>query len=148
MRVCVRVLHDSQSKQVFVVAHMSTYFAVASGLSKCAVTVLRVCGPRAFDALTSLTPGTPPVPPSPACFSLDVCAGARLPPPRQACVRWLKDPSTLQHVDQALVTCFPRPHSFTGEVRRHVTLCCCAVDSLCLSGRTRLSFTCMAALLW
>jgi tRNA modification GTPase len=73
-----------------------TIFARASADGIAGVAVLRISGPGAFTAVSALT-------------------GGRLPAPRQAVLRMLRDPADGTQVDQALVLLFPAPHSFTGE---------------------------------
>lgn len=72
-----------------------TIFAQATANGRAGVAVIRISGPRALTAARSL-------------------AGS-LPEPRAAALRWLSDPETGEHIDQALVLCFPGPSSFTGE---------------------------------
>ncbi len=71
-----------------------TIFARATGAGRAAVAVLRVSGPAAAAALTSLA-GTPPA-------------------PRRASLRRLHDAAG-EPLDQALVLWFPGPASYTGE---------------------------------
>lgn len=74
--------------------HGATIFAVASGVGRAAITVMRITGPR-------------------CCFILDrLCQ--RRPPPRVAALRGLRDP-TGDVLDRALVLWFPGPASYTGE---------------------------------
>ncbi len=73
-----------------------TIFAPSTALGRAGVAVIRVSGPRAGDALSALT-------------------GGALPPPRQAVLRRLVDPSDGEPIDRALVLWFPAPGSFTGE---------------------------------
>ena len=72
-----------------------TIFALSSGAPPAAIAVIRVSGPRAGAALIALY-GT-------------------LPPPRRATLGWLRDPSSGERIDRALLLWFPRPHSATGE---------------------------------
>ncbi|KKM19438.1 hypothetical protein LCGC14_1655660 [marine sediment metagenome] len=80
---------------------MDTIFALASARGKAGVSVIRISGPTARTGLASMV--------------------ANLPAPRIASVRPLisKDGAVLDH---ALVLCFERGHSFTGEetVELHV----------------------------
>src|SRR5947207_5562833 len=76
-------------------AARDTIYALSSAPGRAAIAVVRVSGPRAGDALRALT-------------------GEALPPPRMANVRQLKD-SSGESIDQALVLCFPKPASATGE---------------------------------
>ncbi len=74
---------------------LDTIFAQATAPGRAAVAIVRISGPRAFDALRRL--------------------GGGRPADRLASVRWLKDPHDGSAIDQALVLCFPGPGSFTGE---------------------------------
>lgn len=71
-----------------------TIFAQASAAGRAGVAVIRISGPRAFDAAEAL-------------------AGNR-PADRRAGLRWLRSRDGAR-IDQALVLCFPGPGSFTGE---------------------------------
>lgn len=72
---------------------MDTIYAQASGRGKAGVAVIRLSGPRAWEAVSALC--------------------GRLPAPRQAAVRLLRiGEDTL---DEALVLCFEAGRSFTGE---------------------------------
>ncbi|ATY33117.1 tRNA uridine-5-carboxymethylaminomethyl(34) synthesis GTPase MnmE [Sphingomonas psychrotolerans] len=73
---------------------MDTIFAVSSGAPPAAIAVLRLSGPRAFDA-AELLAGT-------------------LPEPRRAGLRALHD-ATGELLDRALVLTFPGPRSASGE---------------------------------
>lgn len=73
-----------------------TIFARASGQGKSGVAVYRVSGPDALEGLRLLT-------------------ASSFPPPRQVARRDLRDPSSGDLIDQAMVAVFPAPHSFTGE---------------------------------
>ena len=72
-----------------------TIFALASGAGLCAISVIRVSGPAADAALTSLC--------------------GKLPEPRRAARRKIRHPQTAVLLDQCLVLRFPGPASFTGE---------------------------------
>lgn len=72
---------------------MDTIYAQASGRGKAGVAVIRLSGPRAWEAITALC--------------------GRLPAPRQASVRLLKIEDEV--LDEALVLCFEAGRSFTGE---------------------------------
>ncbi len=74
----------------------STLFALSSGRPPAAISVIRVSGPQAFTALHSLT-------------------GGKLPAPRTAVLRTLRDPADHGVLDKALVIIFPGPASATGE---------------------------------
>src|SRR5690242_17116475 len=70
-----------------------TLFALSSGRPPAAIAVVRVSGPGAADALTAL--------------------GGKLPEPRRAALRRLREADTL--LDEALVLWFPGPNTETGE---------------------------------
>lgn len=72
-----------------------TIFAKASGGGQAAVAVVRLSGPRTAEVLSALTP--------------------RLPAPRMASLRRLRDPRSAEILDHALVLWFPGPRSYTGE---------------------------------
>jgi tRNA modification GTPase len=72
-----------------------TIFALSSGRPPAAVAVIRTSGPRAFAAAEAL-------------------CGA-LPSARVASLRTLRDPSTHEEIDRALVLRFDAPASATGE---------------------------------
>lgn len=73
-----------------------TIFAPATAPGRAGVAVIRISGKRAGDALTALT-------------------GKPVPPPRLATLLRLRDPSTRDLLDEALVLYFAAPASFTGE---------------------------------
>ena len=73
-----------------------TIFALASGPGTSGVAVVRISGPRAFEALEVLSKKT-------------------LPGARRAVLRELVDPATGARLDKALVLTFAGPASFTGE---------------------------------
>lgn len=81
---------------MFEAAQRDTIFALASGLGRTAVAVIRLSGPAARHVLESLLVGS-------------------IPQPRRAAVRRLHDPQTCDPLDQALVLWLPGPGSFTGE---------------------------------
>ena len=66
-----------------------TIFALSSGAPPAAIAVMRVSGPKAFDAIKAL-------------------AGL-LPEPRKASLRKLTDPLDGSLLDQALILVFPGP---------------------------------------
>ena len=72
-----------------------TIFALSSGRLPAAIAVVRVSGPQAGTALTTL--------------------GAKLPEPRKAVFRRLRRPQTKAILDEALVLWFPGPNTETGE---------------------------------
>lgn len=71
-----------------------TIFAVSSGFTAAAISVVRVSGPRARDCIASLSSWN---------------ASGR------TSLRWLRSPRTGALIDQALVLWFPGPGSATGE---------------------------------
>ncbi len=75
-------------------APAATIFALASGAGRAGVAVIRLSGPSAGAALSALA--------------------GRLPPPRWAALRRLRDAAGAA-LDDALVLWFPAPASFTGE---------------------------------
>ena len=72
-----------------------TIFALSSGRPPAAIAVVRISGPRARDGLAALAP--------------------KLPEPRRAALRRLRDPATQAIIDEALVLWFPGPNTETGE---------------------------------
>ena len=72
-----------------------TIFALSSGRLPAAIAVVRVSGPQAGAALTAL--------------------GGKLPEPRKAVFRRLRQPDTKAILDEALVLWFPGPNTETGE---------------------------------
>ncbi|MFL5156730.1 MAG: tRNA uridine-5-carboxymethylaminomethyl(34) synthesis GTPase MnmE [Microvirga sp.] len=72
-----------------------TIFATASGHGRAAVCLIRISGLESRTVLERMT--------------------ERMPEPRRAVVRTLKDPTTGEPLDQALVLWMPGPRSFTGE---------------------------------
>ena len=72
-----------------------TIFALASGAGLCAISVIRVSGPRSNAALASFC--------------------GPLPAPRRASLRKIHHPHSGDLLDQSLVLRFPGPESFTGE---------------------------------
>ncbi|MGO4524513.1 tRNA uridine-5-carboxymethylaminomethyl(34) synthesis GTPase MnmE [Microvirga sp. 2MCAF35] len=72
-----------------------TIFAIASGHGRAAVCLIRISGSESRAVLERMT--------------------GRLPEPRRAVVRTLKDPMSGEPLDQALVLWMPGPGSFTGE---------------------------------
>jgi len=73
-----------------------TIFALSSGRPPAAISVIRISGPEAHAAGEAL-------------------AGSPLPEARTAAVRELRDPSSRELLDEALVLRFDRPASSTGE---------------------------------
>src|SRR3546814_6110826 len=73
-----------------------TLFALSSGRPPAAISIIRISGPKACDAVSLL-------------------AGPALPSPRTAMLRTLRDPADGSTLDKALVIVFPGPHSATGE---------------------------------
>lgn len=74
---------------------VETIFAVASGQPPAAIAVMRISGPRAFDAAIAIAGGVPPV--------------------RTASLRPLCDPESGSLLDRALVLAFAGPSTATGE---------------------------------
>ena len=72
-----------------------TIFALSSGRPPAAIAVVRISGPRAGDALKTLT--------------------GRLPEPRRAGLVRVRDPASGEAIDEALALWFPGPNSETGE---------------------------------
>jgi tRNA modification GTPase len=72
-----------------------TIFALSSGRGPAAIAVVRISGPRAGEALKSLT--------------------GKIPAPRQAALARVRDPHSGDIIDEALGLWFPAPHSETGE---------------------------------
>ncbi|MAT34041.1 MAG: tRNA uridine-5-carboxymethylaminomethyl(34) synthesis GTPase MnmE [Ponticaulis sp.] len=72
-----------------------TIIALSSGQGRAGVAVIRISGPKAFQSAIDLT-------------------AKRLPPPREAVVRWVVDEDGFR-VDQVLLVRFSGPESFTGE---------------------------------
>ena len=73
---------------------METIFALCSASGKAGVAVIRISGPKAWDATRRL------------CVTL--------PEPRKLALRVLRDTSD-KRLDEALVVCFEKDKSFTGE---------------------------------
>ena len=86
------------SRDIIKLSHRknSTIYALSSGHGKCGVALIRVSGPKAFNALSILTKKNE--------FE-----------PRKAYLRKLKHPHSGIVLDQALSVWFPGPASFTGE---------------------------------
>jgi tRNA modification GTPase len=72
-----------------------TIFAVSSGMGRSAVAIVRVSGSQTPALIASISGG--------------------LPPPRRLSLRTLKNSSTGELLDQAMVVWLPGPASFTGE---------------------------------
>jgi tRNA modification GTPase len=72
-----------------------TIFALSSGRPPAAIAVVRISGPRARDGLAALAP--------------------KLPEPRRAALRRLRNPATGSALDEALVLWLPGPATETGE---------------------------------
>ncbi len=77
-------------------AHKDTIFAVASGGGRAGVTIIRISGPAVNSILES-------------------CLKGKLPAPRLASLRILRNPVNNEPIDQALILRFVGPASFTGE---------------------------------
>ncbi|MCZ7487266.1 tRNA uridine-5-carboxymethylaminomethyl(34) synthesis GTPase MnmE [Rhizobium rhizogenes] len=76
-------------------ASVDTIYALSSGALPAGVAVIRISGPRAFLALTTLI-------------------GRETPLPRRAVLSSIRDRND-EIIDQALILVFPAPSSFTGE---------------------------------
>jgi tRNA modification GTPase len=76
-------------------ASSATIFALSSGRPPAAIAVVRISGPRAKDGLAALT--------------------AKIPEPRRAALRRLRDAATGAVLDDALVLWLPGPNTETGE---------------------------------
>src|SRR5438132_7966358 len=76
-------------------ASTATIFALSSGRPPAAIAVVRISGPSARNALEALAP--------------------KLPEPRRAALRRLRDPATASVLDEALVLWLPGPATETGE---------------------------------
>ncbi len=74
--------------------HEDTIFAIASGAGRAAIAVMRISGPASAAILRALA--------------------GRLPPPRRASLRRLRDAAG-EELDQALVLWLPAPASYTGQ---------------------------------
>ena len=83
---------------------VDTIFALSSGAGKAGIAVIRISGPAAGESLRLLT-GNKPVPVA-----------------RQATLRPLEDTESGELLDDAMVTWFPGPTTYTGEdlVELHV----------------------------
>src|SRR3954470_22418103 len=75
---------------------MDTIFAVASGMQKAGVTVIRLSGPSALLAYKNLS-------------------GRPVPPPRTAAFGSFREPDTKKLLDRGMAIYFENPASFTGE---------------------------------
>jgi tRNA modification GTPase len=79
-----------------------TIFALSSGRPPAAIAVVRISGPRASAALEALI--------------------GRVPAPRRATLARVREPSTGETIDEAVVLWFPGPKSETGEDTAEVQL--------------------------
>src|SRR3546814_1267137 len=73
-----------------------TIFAPSTAAGRAGIAVIRLSGPAAGAAIAAV-------------------GGSRLPPPRQAVLRTIRDPANGRPIDRGLVLWFPGPASFTGE---------------------------------
>lgn len=73
-----------------------TIFALATGFGTAAIAIIRISGSRTRSVLS------------------DILSTA-LPPPRRSSLRVLRDPSSGNRLDQAVVLWLPGPQTFTGE---------------------------------
>jgi tRNA modification GTPase len=93
--VSVRALTDKHRKaSVPVMTDRPTIFALSSGRPPAAIAVVRVSGPAARAALEAI---------------------CKLPEPRRAALRRLRDPASKAVLDDALVLWLPGPNTETGE---------------------------------
>src|SRR4029079_17577656 len=76
-------------------ADRDTIFALSSGRPPAAIAVVRICGPRAGEAMKRLT--------------------GRLPEPRKVGLARVRDPQSAEVIDEAVALWFPGPNSETGE---------------------------------
>lgn len=72
-----------------------TIFAIASGFGRTAISVIRISGPQTRALLEALA--------------------GNVPTPRRLALRRLREPGSVEILDQALVAWMPGPGSFTGE---------------------------------
>jgi tRNA modification GTPase len=79
-----------------------TIFALSSGRPPAAIAVVRISGPRTSAALEALI--------------------GRVPLPRRATLARVREPSTAETIDEAVVLWFPSPKSETGEDTAEVQL--------------------------
>jgi tRNA modification GTPase len=79
-----------------------TIFALSSGRPPAAIAVVRICGPRASAALEALI--------------------GRVPVPRRATFARVREPSTGEIIDEAVVLWFPGPKTEIGEDTAEVQL--------------------------
>ena len=77
------------------ISDRDTIFALSSGQLPAAIAVVRISGPRARFALETLAP--------------------KIPEPRRAALRKLRNPATKDVLDDALVVWFPGPNTETAE---------------------------------
>jgi tRNA modification GTPase len=77
---------------------MDTIVALATAAGRSAIGIVRMSGPNSLSITRSL-----------------VCDDEFQPEPWKAQLKKIRDPKTRVVIDQALVTHFPAPHSFTGE---------------------------------
>ena len=76
---------------------VDTIAAISTAPGVGAIAVVRISGPRAAAVLAHVAPGLGPV------------------PPREARVAAIVDPGTNEAIEQAIVTRYPAPASYTGE---------------------------------
>jgi tRNA modification GTPase len=81
---------------------LDTIFALSSGRPPAAIAVVRISGPRTSAALEGLI--------------------GRVPLPRRATLARVREPSTAETIDEAIVLWFPSPKSETGEDTAEVQL--------------------------
>src|SRR5690606_30781321 len=74
---------------------LDTIYALSSGRGRAAIALVRLSGPGSRDTVIALC--------------------GRLPEPRRATARTLREPGSGQPIDHALVLWLPGPDSFSGE---------------------------------
>jgi tRNA modification GTPase len=102
-----------------------TICALSTARGKAGIAVVRVSGRDAYSILQTL-------------FQRN--SGDAELPPRRAVLGWIRERLTGRVLDEALVTCFPGPHSYTGEdvaeiaVHGSPAVVSAILDSLCAAG--------------
>jgi tRNA modification GTPase len=103
-----------------------TICALSSAPGRAGIALVRVSGDKAFEIIQKV-------------FAPKVAGGGLLRP-QQAVLGKIHHPETGTELDQALVTCFPAPHSYTGEdvaevsVHGSPVIVSTLLDFLCRSG--------------
>ncbi len=102
-----------------------TICALATAPGRSGIAVVRLSGTKSFDLIGKL-------------FRPEVEGGTL--PARRAVLGKILDPNSGEELDQAMVTCFPGPHSYTGEdvveisLHGSPVLVSALLDRLCESG--------------